>query len=76
MDDQQSVHDLRIIDQTVLTPIVRRALDREMLTIDNYQSQPLTESSTSGAGVYRFSGMGHDSGESVSWSLILKRATS
>jgi hypothetical protein len=74
MNNQQSVHDLQSIDRTMLTPIVRRALDRDALTIDNYQSQPLTEGSSSGAGVYRFSGTGHDSGETVPWSLILKCA--
>lgn len=75
MDNQQFGHELQTVDHSVLTPIVRRALGRDTLTIDHWRSQPLTESSTSGAGVYRFSGTGNDAGEAVSWSVILKCIT-
>jgi hypothetical protein len=74
MDADQLDHYPERIDRTVLTPIVRRVLDRDNLTIASYQCQPLTEGSSSGAGVFRFSGTGDDSGETVRWSLILKHA--
>jgi hypothetical protein len=67
---------LKAIDQTTLTPIVRRALRSETVEVTDWKYRP----AHGGAGdrgmglssVYRFAGSGRDHGETVLWSLILK----
>lgn len=67
---------LDAIDPTVLTPLVRRALNQEDVEIIDWQMQPLSGGfSFEGGeifGVYRFHGSAYVQGERKSWSLILK----
>jgi hypothetical protein len=57
-----------------LTPVVRRALNRERAIADDWAYAPLTHGVINPvtAGLYRFSGMACDGKEQLPWSVILK----
>lgn len=67
---------LQTIDQAMLTPLVRRALDSETIEIIDWSySQVQGGAGDIGgvlSGIYRFAGSGIDQGKTTSWSLILK----
>jgi hypothetical protein len=69
-------HRLKAIGRTMLTPLVRCALENETVDLLDWRIQPVTGgfSQESGEiyGVYRFQGTAQTQGESLSWSLILK----
>src|SRR5215212_7076789 len=61
---------LQAVDQATLTPLVRKALGSEFVSLIDWQVAPYG----GGAGqcVYRFVGSAHDRGSTVPWSLVLK----
>lgn len=63
---------LQTLTPMTLAPLVRHALDRETLTLIDWEVEPFG----AGAGqcVYRFMGHASDGGEVVPWSLIVKVA--
>jgi len=63
---------LAAIDQTTLTPLVRSALGRETVKVVDWEREQLHGGIGIGTAIYRFSGGGHDQGQKVPWSLILK----
>jgi len=60
------------IDQTTLTPLVRNALNSESIEVGNWECEQLHGGMGVATAIYRFSGEGHDQGQKVPWSLILK----
>ena len=67
-----SVSHLSVIDQAMLAPLVQSALGSETVEVSNWQCEQLHGGAGTGNAVYRFSGQGHDHGQKVPWSLILK----
>jgi hypothetical protein len=69
---------LRAIDATTLTPPVRSALRSDTVEILDWESSLLRAGigNPVSLGLYRFSGTGHDHGEVLTWSLVLKMAQS
>jgi hypothetical protein len=69
--DKPNNDPLKTIDTMMLTPLVRRALNRDAIEIVDWQSNPLY-----GAGlnskIVRFSGSARDQDAILPWSLILK----
>jgi hypothetical protein len=63
---------LAAIDQTTLTPLVRRVLGNEVVEVVNLECEQLHGGIAAGTAVYRFSGQGRDQGRTIPWSLILK----
>src|SRR4051794_34035013 len=64
--------ELAAIDQSLLTPLVRQALRSDSVAVTSWAYQPIYGGFGGFADIYRFTGSGWDSGQSVSWSLILK----
>jgi hypothetical protein len=65
---------LGAVDQTMLTPLVKQALDRQDVEVDGWCYEPVIGGIEMSSGVYRFSGNGLASGEVLPWTLILKVA--
>jgi len=63
---------LQSVDRATLTPIVRQALGSDTIEVVDHQCQEIRGRAGGAEGVYRFTGSGHDQGEAVPWSLILK----
>ncbi|MGC9397076.1 MAG: hypothetical protein ACP5J4_19710 [Anaerolineae bacterium] len=66
---------LQAIDQTTLTPVVRRALGSETVEVIHWDYQQIHGGAGGGVGgtaIYRFAGQGRDQGKMVPWSVILK----
>jgi hypothetical protein len=61
---------LQAVDQSTLTPLVRRALGTDTLTLAHWRVAPFCD----GAGqcVYRFTGLAHDRDLRLPWSLVVK----
>ena len=60
------------VDQSYLTDLVRKALDRPALKITDWKAQPLHGGVEWDSAVFRFQGEAKDAGESIPWSLVLK----
>jgi hypothetical protein len=69
--DQPNDDLLKSIDTTTLTPLVRRALNRESAEIVNWQSNTLYGASRNSK-IVRFAGSVRDQDSVLLWSLILK----
>lgn len=63
---------LDAIDQATLTPLVQSALNSETVRVTTWDYDQLHGGIGLGTAIYRFSGVGHDQGQQVPWSLILK----
>jgi hypothetical protein len=63
---------LATIDQATLTPLVQSALNSETVEVLEWDCEQLHGGVGLGTAIYRFSGEGHDQGQEVPWSLILK----
>jgi hypothetical protein len=63
---------LQAIDGTTLTPLVKRALDREDVRVADWRSQPIYGGVEMGSSLYRFSGGAQAAGAVIPWTLILK----
>jgi hypothetical protein len=63
---------LAAIDQATLTPLVQSALGSKTVEVVNWECEQLHGGIGVGTAIYRFSGEGHDRGQKVPWSLILK----
>ena len=64
--------ELDAVNQAVLAPIVRRALNSEALEVTSWGHEQLHAGFGAGTAIYRFTGQGRDKGQTVPWSLILK----
>jgi hypothetical protein len=62
---------LKMIDSTMLTPLVRKALDRDDAEVIDWKNEILHGASFTSK-TYRFSGSAHSRDEILPWSLILK----
>jgi hypothetical protein len=60
------------LDVQTLTPLVRAALDSTTAEVETWQVSPITQGSSSPAGVYRVAGTAQEQGEPVTWSLVVK----
>ena len=65
---------LKALDQTTLTPLVRSALGREGVELGDWQCQPVFGGVEMASSLYRFSGDAQAGGETIPWTLILKIA--
>ena len=63
---------VKTIDRTVLTPLVRRALGHESVEIGEWRHQPIIGGAEMASSLYRFSGDALAAGETIPWTLILK----
>jgi hypothetical protein len=63
---------LAAIDQSTLTPLVQSALGEKAVEVTAWECEQLHGGIGVGTAIYRFSGEGHDRGQKVPWSLILK----
>ncbi len=63
---------LAAIDRAILTPLVQSALKSETAEVTDWEREQLHGGIGVGTAIYRFSGEGHDRGQKVPWSLILK----
>jgi hypothetical protein len=63
---------LDAIDQAALTPLVRSALGNQTVEVDNWEREQVHGGLGVRTAIYRFSGQGHDQGQTIAWSLILK----
>ena len=63
---------LAAVDQATLTPLVQSALGSKTVEVVNWEFEQLHGGIAAGTAVYRFSGQGHDQGQTIPWSLILK----
>ena len=67
---------LQAIDPATLTPIVRRALQRDGAVVDEWRVEPLyvpgAVFNLGNGGVYRLAGSASDGGAPVAWSLVVK----
>jgi hypothetical protein len=64
--------ELDAVDQAVLAPLVRRALNSEAVEVTDWSHEQLHAGIGAGTAIYRFTGQGRDKGQTVPWSLILK----
>jgi hypothetical protein len=60
------------MDHTILTPLVRLALESSRAEVVDWHVTPIIQGRASPAGVYRVTGTAQDLGQTRSWSLILK----
>jgi len=60
------------IDQATLTPLVQSALNSETVEVMDWDHEQLHGGIGLGTAIYRCTGKGHDQGQQVPWSLILK----
>ena len=65
---------LGAVDETTLTPLVQQVLDREDVAVDRWRYEPVVGGIDMSSGVYRFSGNGLATRETLPWTLILKVA--
>ena len=63
---------LAAIDRATLTPLVRSALGSETVEVVDWEVEQLHGGIAVGTSVHRVSGQGHDQGQTVPWSLVLK----
>ena len=63
---------LNAIDQTMLTPMVQRALGREDVEVTGWRYQPVIGGIEMSSSLYRFSGNARAADETLPWTLILK----
>jgi hypothetical protein len=63
---------LDAINRASLTPLVRSALDRKTVEVSSWDYEQLHGGAGLGTAIYRFSGEGHDRGQKVPWSFVLK----
>jgi hypothetical protein len=63
---------LDAINRASLTPLVRSALDRKTVEVSTWAYEQLHGGAGLGTAIYRFSGEGHDRGQKVPWSFVLK----
>jgi hypothetical protein len=65
---------LQAIDESILTPVIRRSLRRDAFQIRDWHARQLGGGAGNpvSVGLYRFEGTGQDCGEQVAWSVILK----
>ena len=63
---------IEALDQAVLTPVVRRALESTTVEVQNWTVRPVNESTYSPErrGLYRLTGTGWDDGTTVAWSVV------
>lgn len=71
MDDAINLQ-LQAIDGAVLTPLVRRSLNREEAKILQWQYRSLTGGVELESSLYRFTGDAGINGETLPWTMILK----
>jgi hypothetical protein len=64
--------ELDAVNQTVLAPLVRRALNSEAAEVTDWGCEQLHAGFGAGTAIHRFTGQGRDKGQTVPWSLILK----
>lgn len=60
------------VDRATLTPLVQSALGSKTVEVTDWECKQLHGGIGVGTAIYRFSGEGHDRGQKVPWSLILK----
>ena len=65
---------LKAIDQSTLTPLVRQALGRKDVVLGKWDYQPVIGGIEMSSTLYRFSGDAESAGEVLPWTLILKIA--
>ena len=63
---------LAATDRATLTPLVQSVLKSETAEVTDWECEQLHGGIGVGTAIYRFSGEGHDRGQKVPWSLILK----
>ncbi len=63
---------LKTIDQTVLMPLVQRALEDPTITVIDWQIEPVEGGFGHSYGVYRVRGTAQATTQGIAWSLILK----
>ena len=63
---------LAAIDQATLTPLVQSALNNSTVKVINWDYEQVYGGAGVGSTIYRFAGQGHDQGQEMPWSLILK----
>jgi hypothetical protein len=63
---------LAAIDRATLAPLVQSALNSETVEVIDWECKQLHGGLGAGTAIYRFAGQGHDQGQTVPWSLILK----
>jgi len=64
--------ELPTIDEAMLTPVLRRALDSETVQVVDWDCQPLQAGVGLASSVFRVSGQARDQGGTIPWSFILK----
>jgi len=65
---------LKALDQTTLTPLVRSALGRGGIEVGDWQCRPVFGGVEMASSLYRFSGDAEAGGGTIPWTLILKIA--
>lgn len=63
------------VDKTLLTPLVRAALESSHAEVVEWQVVPITQGRVSPAGVYRIRGTAQDQRQTRPWSLMLKEVS-
>lgn len=63
---------MKTVDDTLLTPIVRRRLENDHAEVTNWRYLSVEDGFGHAYGVYRFRGEAQAGGEILDWSLILK----
>jgi hypothetical protein len=74
MEINPSSTPIQSIDQSILTPIVRKAVHRDTINIQEWSVSQLGGGvgNPVSVGLYRFEGIGLDQDERIPWSIILK----
>ena len=72
----EQVQKLQGLDSATLTPLVRAALERDSITVTEWQVVPLSSAASQNLGtsfgVFRLTGQALDEDEALPWSLVLK----
>lgn len=67
---------LKAVDQTILTPLVRQALEDDTVEVVDWDYKPIQGGISAeigwSYGIYRFSGFAQAQNKTVTWSLVLK----
>ncbi len=69
-EHRPTIHDMQMLDPAMLLPLVRQAINDEIIEVIDWQSHEI-QGGTQG-GVYRVSGSARNTTTTVPWSLILK----
>ena len=72
MTSEAQASPLSTINQHTLTPLVRKALNRDTVDVLHWDYEQLHGGAGVGSTIYRFAGQGVDQGHKMAWSLILK----